>query len=154
MDGHPWLHEQVLTTLTSWWVSFPDHSVVTWQHFCVLRILLLYVHSHMCHFQWFSSRLSMKILNLCGSKNTIQNSLNFAHWIVLQMPLRCVLDLEIHNSHTKKGISHIHEDSLSENFRLKTTKHSMSLFWSNRPNYALLCSLLILCVCWVIKNDS
>ena len=41
------------------------------------------------------------------------------------MPLRYVLDLEIHNSHTKKEISHIHEDSPSENFRLKTL---LSLF--------------------------
>ena len=60
-------------------------------------------------------------------KNTIQNSLNFAHWVILQMPLRYDLDLEIHNSHTKKEISHMHEDSPSENFRLKTTSYSMSL---------------------------
>ena len=39
MDGHPRLYGRVLTTLTSWWVSFPDHSVVTWQHFCMFTVV-------------------------------------------------------------------------------------------------------------------
>ena len=81
-------------------------------------------------------------------KNTIQNSLNFAHWVILQMPLRYDLDLEIHNSHTKKEISHMHEDSPSENFRLKTTSQYVTEAVSN---YNSECSSLsaICSVCWI-----
>ena len=147
MDGHPWLHEQVLTTLTSWWVSFPDHSVVTWQHFCVLRILLLYVHSHMCHFQWFSSRLSMKILNLCGYQEHHPKQLKFCSLSRLTDATKvCLGSWNPQLTHKKGNLTHPWRQPF---WKLQIKNNYTQYRPSPVSNYALLCSLLILCVCWV-----
>ena len=64
--ANTWLSQQVLTTLTSWWVSFPDYSIP------------FQCHTHNGYTNYSFQRCLWKCIR-CGYKSIIQTREQFKH---------------------------------------------------------------------------